>query len=92
MSGAGDVGVDVVGEEPERRDPAVLLSLEQHRRERCQTGRPGGERPCRHRQTVAERAVPKPVVLHRAGARRPDAEARRAAWSRAGTGMWNIDQ
>jgi hypothetical protein len=61
--GGGDLLVDVVGEELERRVLAVLLALEEHRRERGEQRAERAERARLGRQAVAERAVADLVVV-----------------------------
>ena len=61
--GGRDVLVDVVGEELERRLLAVLVALEDHRRERRQQRAQRGQRLGLGRQPLAERAVADLVVV-----------------------------
>ncbi len=63
--GLGDLVVDVVGEELERRLLAVLLAHEQHRDERREQRAEGRQRPRRRRHPVAVGAVADLVVVLR---------------------------
>src|SRR5207302_9952473 len=62
---AGDLGVDVVGEELERMLLAVLLAHEEERRVRREERHRGGDAQRCRRQAIAERAVSDLVVVLR---------------------------
>ena len=84
--GDGDLLVDVVGEELERRALAVLLAHEQHRRERRQQRAERGERPGLGGQPVAEGAVADLVVVLGEDDELLDGGGRRRARRSAGGG------
>ena len=82
----GDLLVDVVGEELERRPLAVLLAHEQHRRERCQQRAERGQRARLGRQPVAVGAVADLVVVLRRRRRTARPARRRRARRSGGRG------